>query len=144
MSDHPEIKKRPNLDSVTTINADGSHHILHPADVKGRFTLARRFMAAIMIGDRTSPEALAFTGSTTLAPVHGELIMAFDPARFAQGRPGNPLDRAEVLFDAILGTGARLPSQRRFMAREKSKAEGIALNADEIQILQQLLDQTAP
>jgi delta1-piperideine-2-carboxylate reductase len=101
-------------------------------------------MAAIMIGDRTSPEALAFTGSTTLAPVHGELIMAFDPARFAQGRPGNPLDRAEVLFDAILGTGARLPSQRRFMAREKSKAEGIALNADEIQILQQLLDQTAP
>ena len=50
MSDHPEIVKRPNLDSVTTINADGSHHILHPADVKGRFTLARRLVAGLMIG----------------------------------------------------------------------------------------------
>ena len=49
MSDHPETIKRPNLDSVTTINADGSHHILHPADVKGRFTLARRLVAGIMI-----------------------------------------------------------------------------------------------
>lgn len=49
MPDHPETIKRPNLDSVTTINSDGSHHILHPADVKGRFTLARRIVAFFMI-----------------------------------------------------------------------------------------------
>lgn len=49
MSSQPPAFKRPNLDSVTTINADGSHHILHPADVKGRFTLARRVVATVMI-----------------------------------------------------------------------------------------------
>jgi cytochrome c oxidase accessory protein FixG len=43
-------QKRPNLVSVTTINADGSHHVLHPADVNGRFTRARRWFAMILIG----------------------------------------------------------------------------------------------
>lgn len=33
---------KPSLDSVTTIREDGSRLFLHPADVKGRFTLARR------------------------------------------------------------------------------------------------------
>lgn len=41
--------KRPNLVSVTTINADGSHHVLHPADVRGKFTTARRGFAAFLI-----------------------------------------------------------------------------------------------
>ncbi len=41
--------KRPNLDSVTTINADGSRHFLHPADVKGRFTLVRRITGLLLI-----------------------------------------------------------------------------------------------
>ncbi len=49
MSDLPQKVKRPNLDSVTSINDDGSHHILHPADVKGRFTFARRVVAGLMI-----------------------------------------------------------------------------------------------
>ena len=49
MSDHPETARRPNLDSVTTINADGSHHILHPADVSGRFTTARRVVAVLLM-----------------------------------------------------------------------------------------------
>lgn len=96
-------------------------------------------LAAVMIGDMTSPEALAFTGTTTLAPVHGELILAFDPARFSAGRVGNPFDRAELLFEALIGTGARLPSQRRFRAREKARTEGITLTAQEVQILERLL-----
>ncbi|GAA5122133.1 cytochrome c oxidase accessory protein CcoG [Luteolibacter yonseiensis] len=41
--------KRPNLVSVTTINADGSHHVLHPADVRGKFTRARRAFAGLLI-----------------------------------------------------------------------------------------------
>jgi cytochrome c oxidase accessory protein FixG len=41
--------KRPDLVSVTTINADGSHQVLHPADAHGRFTLARRYFAAVLI-----------------------------------------------------------------------------------------------
>lgn len=89
-------------------------------------------LAGVMIGDMTSPEALQFLGGTNLAPVHGELILAFDPARFSANRPGNPMDRAEVLFEAILGQGARLPSQRRFAARKKAMAEGIALTPAEV------------
>lgn len=41
--------KRPTIDSVTTINQDGSHYILHPADVHGRFTVARRLFALCLI-----------------------------------------------------------------------------------------------
>ncbi len=97
-------------------------------------------LAGIMIGDMTSPEVLDFMGTTALAPVHGELILAFDPTKFVEGRAGNPLDRAELLFDAILGTGARLPSQRRFVAREKSHSDGITLTAAEVLILERLLN----
>jgi delta1-piperideine-2-carboxylate reductase len=98
-------------------------------------------LAGIMIGDKTSPEALAYLGATNLGPSHGELVLAFDPARFAEGRPGSPFARAEVLFDAILGQGARLPSQRRFAARIKSQADGIFLTAAETAILDRLLEQ---
>ena len=39
----------PNLDSVTTINDDGSHYFLHPADAPGRFNLWRRLSAYALI-----------------------------------------------------------------------------------------------
>lgn len=96
-------------------------------------------LAAIMIGDMTSLEALNFMGSTALAPVHGELILAFDPAQFSAGRAGNPLDRAEHLFETLMGSGARLPSQRRFRAREKAVNEGIILTGAEVLTLDRLL-----
>ncbi|HET7535811.1 MAG TPA: hypothetical protein VFJ90_05105, partial [Candidatus Didemnitutus sp.] len=35
----------PTVDSVTTINTDGSRNFLYPADVSGRFTSARRLSA---------------------------------------------------------------------------------------------------
>jgi cytochrome c oxidase accessory protein FixG len=41
--------KQPNLDSVTTINRDGSHYILHPADVSGRFTKYRRLFGTLLL-----------------------------------------------------------------------------------------------
>ncbi len=96
-------------------------------------------LAGIMIGDLTSPEALEALGTTALAPAHGELILAFSPEKFAAGRPGDPFARAEVLFEAIVGQGARLPSQRRFAARARSQAEGIVLSAAEIEGLDRLL-----
>ena len=88
----------------------------------------------------TSPEALAFIGSTSIAPRHGELIVAFSPERFAAGRGGLELTRAEALFDAVLGQGARLPSQRRFAARALSDATGISMTADEMAMLRRLKD----
>ncbi len=41
--------KKPNLDSVTTINVDGSHFSPQPADVKGRFTSMRRWFGLILL-----------------------------------------------------------------------------------------------
>ncbi len=49
MSESTQSPKQPNLDSVTTINADGSHHILYPADVNGIFTIARRVVAGLLM-----------------------------------------------------------------------------------------------
>lgn len=95
-------------------------------------------LAGAMIGDLTSAEALEFLGSTALARRHGELILAFDPARFAAHRPGDPLERAERLLEAIIGQGARLPSQRRFAARARAEAEGITLKATEMKQLDRL------
>jgi len=45
----PAPLKDPTLDSVTTINADGSRYFLHPADARGPFTLLRRFTGVILL-----------------------------------------------------------------------------------------------
>lgn len=95
-------------------------------------------LAGVMIGDMTSPEALAFLGSTSVLPRHGELILAFCPDRFASARGGVDLARAEVLFDAVLGQGARLPSQRRYAARAEAEAHGIPLTGEEMAMLRRL------
>ncbi|MCX6970591.1 MAG: cytochrome c oxidase accessory protein CcoG [Verrucomicrobia bacterium] len=41
--------KAPTIDSVTTINEDGSRYFVQPADVQGRFTLLRRLSAVFLI-----------------------------------------------------------------------------------------------
>ena len=45
---------RPVVDSVTTIASDGSRRDLHPADVHGRFTFARRWSGWALIASRCS------------------------------------------------------------------------------------------
>ncbi|AGT11239.1 Ldh family oxidoreductase [Paracoccus aminophilus] len=94
-------------------------------------------LAGAMIGDFTSDEALDFLGTTAIAPRHGELVLAFDPARMSGGR-GNPIAKGEAFLDAIAGQGARLPSQRRFAARKIAMAEGISLSAAEMAQLHDL------
>lgn len=50
MSGKPTPRPRqPNLDTVTTIGEDGSRCFLHPADVGGRWTTARRTAAAVLL-----------------------------------------------------------------------------------------------
>ncbi|WP_296746877.1 Ldh family oxidoreductase [Mesorhizobium sp.] len=97
-------------------------------------------LAGAMLGDLTSYEALDLLGTTTLFPRHGELVIALSPEAFAAGRPGSPFSRAEALFEAILGQGARLPSQRRFSAREKSERDGISLTPQEVEQLDRFLE----
>jgi len=40
---------QPNLDTVTTINDDGSRNFVHPADVHGRFTTLRTITGVVLI-----------------------------------------------------------------------------------------------
>ena len=88
-------------------------------------------MAGAMLGEFMSREALDFMGGTAHLPRHGALILAFDPHRFAAQSGRDPLSEAEKLLSAITDQGARLPSERRFKARNQSLAKGIALTKDE-------------
>ncbi|MEO3388937.1 Ldh family oxidoreductase [Mesorhizobium sp. CAU 1741] len=132
-----DVDGRPTTDPVTALAGAmlpfGSH--------KGSaISTMIELLAGVMIGDLTSPEVLDLLGTTTLAPFHGELIVAFSPRVFASGRSGDPLVRAETLFDAILGQGARLPSQRRFAARAASLAGGMRISGREMKQLDRLVE----
>jgi LDH2 family malate/lactate/ureidoglycolate dehydrogenase len=82
-------------------------------------------IAGPLIGDLTSAESIALDAGAKASPIGGELILAIDPAGFLGGEAAQHIGRAEALFDAIVGQGARLPSQRRFEARKRSLAEGV-------------------
>ena len=86
-------------------------------------------MAGALIGDWTSQESLAFDEGAGVAPCHGELIVAFDPVALGGGDSAAQSARAEQLFASITEQGARLPSERRFAARERSQTQGIAIPA---------------
>ena len=83
-------------------------------------------LAGPLIGDMLSIESKAYDGGIGAAPMHGELIVLFDPASFLGMALGQNMDRAEILFEAIIGQGARLPSQRRYEARQNSMRNGMA------------------
>mgnify|MGYP000367222979 CR=1 FL=1 len=82
---------------------------------------------------------LAFDDGAGVTPCHGELILAFDPLALGGGDADAQTARAEHLLNAI-SDQARLPSQRRFTARERSQAEGIAVPAAMYQDILQLAD----
>lgn len=82
-------------------------------------------MAGPLIGDLTSLKSMEFDDNNKLAPMHGELILAFDPALLGGGNIEAQNAMAEQLFSAFVDQGARLPSQRRFAARERSLANGV-------------------
>jgi LDH2 family malate/lactate/ureidoglycolate dehydrogenase len=84
-------------------------------------------MAGPLIGDMTSAESMAFDEGVGAAPCHGELILAFDPKIFLGADAAQHVSRAENMFEAIVGQGARLPSQRRYEARERSKLNGVRI-----------------
>jgi len=85
-------------------------------------------LAGPLIGDMTSQESLDADQGRGGSPMGGELIIALDPAGFLGGAMAGHLARAEALFAAIEGQGARLPSQRRYAARAKSLREGVAIS----------------
>lgn len=84
-------------------------------------------MAGPLIGDLTSLESMEFDAGDQLAPMHGELILAFDPSLLGGGDIEAQTASAERLFGAFVDQGARLPSERRFAARARSEADGVRI-----------------
>lgn len=84
-------------------------------------------LAGPLIGDMLSLESKEADGGAGAAPLHGELIIVIDPAVFLGGALDANLARAERLFDAITDQGARLPSQRRYEARERTARSGVTI-----------------
>ena len=87
-------------------------------------SLMIELIAGPLIGDLTSRESLARDGGTLGAPLHGELILAVDPARLSGGDAVAQAARAEALFAEISAQGARLPSERRYAARARTAETG--------------------
>jgi len=86
-------------------------------------------LAGALIGDLTSMESQAWDAGARASPCHGELVIAIDPRRFSDDGLEAGHARAERLFAAVTGQGARLPSQRRFAARERSERDGVRIPA---------------
>lgn len=85
-------------------------------------------LAGPLIGDLTSAGSAAFDAGAGVAPLHGKLILALDPALFPGHGSAESTARAEALFNAITDQGARLPSQRRYAARARSLANGMRIS----------------
>lgn len=89
-------------------------------------------LAGAMLGEFMSREALEFMGGGDLLPRHGALVLALDPQVFAARSGRDPIAEGERLLTAFGAQGARLPSERRFAARDRALRDGIALSADEL------------
>lgn len=65
-------------------------------------------LAGALVGDWTSAQSQAFDAGGGGAPCHGELIVAFDPQRFAGDAAGRLAgdQAAEAMFASITGQGA--------------------------------------
>lgn len=96
-------------------------------------------IAGPLINDLTSEESLAYDDGSNASPYHGELIIAMDPKHFMAGNDEACFARAETLFQGMLDQGARLPSQRRYEARERSRNDGIHVPDTLYRDLKQLL-----
>ncbi|HZU51835.1 MAG TPA: Ldh family oxidoreductase [Sphingomicrobium sp.] len=81
-------------------------------------------IAGPLIGDLTSAESMEADAGRGGSPLGGELIVAIDPRGFLGQNVAHHLERAEKLFEGMTAQGARLPSSRRFAARQRSLARG--------------------
>lgn len=95
-------------------------------------------LAGPLINDALSHETSAANDDGPGKPWHGEIIIALSPRTLLGERTDDQLAHAEVLFERILDQGARLPSQRRYEARERSLANGITIPTELYGELQKL------
>ena len=82
-------------------------------------------LAGALIGAPFSFEATEMDPREDMPPLGGELIIAIDPTRF-HADPQDPLGHSEKLFGRVLSQpGTRLPSDRRYAARQESISKGV-------------------
>ena len=94
-------------------------------------------LAGALIGDMFSLESSANDTHRVGAPFGGELILAIDPGHC--NGSADHLSRAEYLFDEVLSQpGTRLPSQRRYTARQRNIIEGVDVSTTLLDQLEQL------
>lgn len=74
-------------------------------------------LAGPLIGDLTSQASLVATKGAPL-PYGGELLIAIDPQKILKGDQARFFEDAEALLNQFTQAGIRLPSERRFAARE--------------------------
>jgi delta1-piperideine-2-carboxylate reductase len=86
-------------------------------------------LAGALIGEVFSFEASALDNHDGGPPVGGELIIALDPVScVGHGDRRRQLAHAEQLFANILAQeGTRLPSDRRYAARQRTPTEGVTI-----------------
>ncbi len=87
-------------------------------------------LAGALIGGVFGFEKAAAPENKDAGPsIGGELIIAVDPGSCVDARTGEgQLARAEALFAEILAQpGTRLPSDRRYLMREQTPAEGVTI-----------------
>ena len=91
----------------------------------GAIALMVDLMCGPLLGEVSSMEAGQQDNKDGGPATGGELILAFDPARFGGD---DPFGRAERLFEGMLGLdGVRLPGSRRHAARTRTPAEGVEI-----------------
>lgn len=97
-------------------------------------------LAGALIGELFSVESGERDVHEAGAPFGGEFLIAIDPSRCAPpGRTTQHLDRAEFLFARILEQdGTRLPSDRRYAARQRHVSDGVDVAAPLVQSLREL------
>lgn len=90
-------------------------------------SLMIELLAGALIGDFTSPESTDYDEQQHALPMHGELILAFNPKVFSDDAQLTE-QKAEALFQSIQDQGARIPSQRRYQNRAKSLKQGMQIS----------------
>lgn len=87
--------------------------------------LMAEVLASALAGAVASREASPFSGPVGGPPATGQCFIAIDPGAFADGFVG----RIDGLAAAITGQeGARLPGQRRIVARARTEAAGVEVD----------------
>ena len=113
---------KPTLDSVTTINDDGSRRFIHPATVSGRFTRARALVGLLI---------MAVYGLLPWIPINGHPAVFLD---VTQRHPGihvaqaeQPLVRYHVGAGSVstaIRSGQSVAWAREHLAGRSARARG--------------------